>query len=76
MRAQELAIEVEGMTCEHCERHVRSALLAVPGVKEASASRVERRAVVTADPTVATEERLRAAIRDAGYTAGDIERPE
>ena len=75
-RAQEIVIEVDGMTCGHCERHVAEALSKVPGVASASASTVERRAVVTADPTVAAIDELRAAIADAGYVPGQITVPE
>jgi copper chaperone CopZ len=75
-RAQELIIDVEGMTCERCERHVIEALLAVPGVRSARASRTERRALITADPTSATDERLRDAITAAGYSPGDIQQVE
>ena len=71
-RLQELVIEVEGMTCGNCEEHVTRALLEVPGVKNASASLKERRAVITADGAVATVELLRAAIANAGYEAGEI----
>ena len=71
-RAQETSIEVEGMTCAHCERHVADALLRVPGVTRASASHVERRAVITADRSVAADALLRAAVEEAGYAPGDI----
>jgi len=76
MRAQEFIVEVEGMTCAHCERRVTQALLAVPGVSAARASHAERRAFITADPTSATDERLRAAITAAGYSPGEIQQVE
>jgi len=75
-RAQEIVIEVEGMTCENCERHVVEALRAVPGVSNARASRSEGHALVTADTAVATPEKLRAAVEEAGYDPGDVRFPE
>ena len=75
-RAQEIVIEVDGMTCGHCERHVAEALLKVRGVTSASASTAERRAVITADPTAAAADALRAAVIGAGYTPGEIIFPE
>jgi copper chaperone CopZ len=73
---QEIVIEVVGMTCEHCERHVSKALAAVPGVLEARASHSEGQAVVTGDPTIATSALLKAAVREAGYEPGELHFPE
>jgi len=75
-RAQEIVIDVEGMTCEHCEQRVEKALSAVEGVVSARASRAEKRAVVTADPGRANEEKLKAAVEQAGYRPGDVFFPE
>ena len=75
-RRQEVIVDVAGMTCANCERHVSAALLAVPGVSSARASWTEGHAIVTADPAEATEERLRAAIAEAGYDPGDVRYPE
>jgi len=71
-RAQEIIIEVGGMTCEHCEQRVTRALAAVPGVVRASVSRSEGHAVVTADPASATPEKLQESVREAGYEPGDV----
>jgi copper chaperone CopZ len=75
-RAQEIIIEVNGMTCAHCERHVTDALSAVAGVLTVRSSHAEGRAVITADPSLATPEELRAAVREAGYEPGDVLYPE
>ncbi len=52
------------MTCGNCERHVREALLAVPGVDSAVVDLASGRATIvgTADPAS-----LAAAIVGAGY---------
>jgi copper chaperone CopZ len=76
MRRQELIIDVKGMTCAHCEKHVAEALAAVPGVATATASKAEQHAVITADATLATEALLRAAVVAAGYEPGEIHYPE
>ena len=76
MREQEIVIEVGGMTCGHCEERVAAALRRVPGVIAATASRSEGHAVVTADPTIATEDLLKNAVTDAGYEPGDVRFPE
>jgi len=75
-RAQEVVIEIIGMTSRDCERRVAHALAAVPGVSAASASRAEAQAVVTADPAIATPQQLREAVRAAGYDAADVRFPE
>jgi len=74
--AQEIIIEVSGMTADIGEGHVIAALAAVPGVTAARASRSEGHAVVTADPLVATPEKLLKAIADAGYEPGEVSFPE
>jgi copper chaperone len=75
-RLQEIIIDVAGMTCEHCERRVATALEAVSGVVRAQASHSENRAVVTADPNAATPDALKSAIAGAGYEAGEVSMPE
>jgi len=59
-------ITVNGMTCEHCEQTVESALEEVSGVTGASADRETDSASVEGD---AVADDLIAAIEDAGYTA-------
>lgn len=61
-------IKVEGMSCPHCVAHVKSALEAVPGVKEAAVSLEKKKAVVTCAEPVA-DEILVEAIEKAGYKA-------
>ena len=75
-QAQEIIIEVAGMTEDIGEGHVIAALAGVPGVTAARASRSEGQAVVTADPLVATAEKLQKAIADAGYEPGEVRFPE
>lgn len=76
LRAQEIIIDIDGMTCAACERHVAEALMVLDGVSAATASHSEGQAVVTADPLVATPEILREAVREAGYEPKDVHFPE
>ena len=60
-------IEVRGMSCGGCERSVRLALEAVPGVESAAADLVAEEAVVTYDPGLADVDAMLAAIRAVGF---------
>lgn len=61
-------ITVEGMMCQHCVQHVTKALSAVPGVSDVSVTLEPGEAALTAAPEV-TDDALRAAVEEAGYTA-------
>jgi copper chaperone CopZ len=58
---------VPGMSCDNCERAVRAALHAVPGVASVEVDLVTKAVVVTGDGL--DDAALRAAIDDAGYEA-------
>ena len=60
-------LHIEGMMCPRCEAHVKSALEALPAVKEAAVSHKEGTAVVTLDTEVAISV-LTDAVTAAGYT--------
>lgn len=60
-------LSIAGMTCEGCAAHIEAELAKVPGVLSVSVSYKSGRAVVEADPSV-TEEVLRKAVEEAGYT--------
>ena len=59
-------ISIEGMMCQHCVKHVHSALSSVSGVSAVEVSLENKNAVVTADPSV-TDEALTKAVTDADY---------
>lgn len=62
-----ITLNVQGMTCGHCEAAVRKALAAVPGVSEVlEVDRGANRAVVEGD---ADPEALIAAVKEEGYQA-------
>lgn len=63
----EKTLKIEGMMCGHCEAHVRQALEALPGVESAAVSHESGTAVVTLSADV-SDEALKKAVTDAGYT--------
>lgn len=63
-----LTLNVEGMTCEACTVHVKSALKDVPGVLDSSVDYEAGRALVRIDPLAPpTEEALERAVEKTGY---------
>jgi mercuric reductase len=64
-----ITLRVDGMTCDSCARHVTKALKGVNGVEHVTVGNwKESKASVVADETV-DEQRLREAVRNAGYQA-------
>jgi Cu2+-exporting ATPase len=63
------SLKVTGMNCQSCVRHVKQALEGVEGVERADVDLEAGRATVVLDATIATPEKLIAAVRDAGYEA-------
>ena len=59
--------QVEGMMCVHCKAHVEKALGAIEGVESAVADLEAKTATVTLTADV-TDEILKKAVTDAGYT--------
>ena len=62
----EKTFNVEGMMCEHCENHVKEALLKVNGVETVLADHNANKVVVTLKKDV-KDEKLVKAIEKAGY---------
>ncbi|GMO49914.1 MAG: copper ion binding protein [Termitinemataceae bacterium] len=60
-------LNVEGMSCEHCQKAVTEALNGVSGVKKAKVSLKEKNAVVTHDEA-ASIEAMKAAVTEAGFS--------
>ncbi len=65
-------ISIKGMMCQHCVKHVHSALSSVSGVSAVEVSLENKNAVVTADPSV-TDEALTKAVTDADYQVVGIQ---
>jgi len=64
-------ITIEGMSCQHCVRHVREALEELAGVKTAKVNLQNKTAEVELDQDV-DDEKIKAAISDAGYEVTSI----
>ena len=63
-------LAIEGMTCESCSAHVRTALAKLPGVAEARVDFAKAEAVVCAKPgAVVNAATLIAVVKKAGYKA-------
>ena len=60
-------IRVTGMTCGGCEKAVERALLSVPGVISARATRDQQLVTVEFNPDSTTDLTLRQAIEKSGY---------
>ncbi|EFS8542612.1 heavy-metal-associated domain-containing protein [Listeria monocytogenes] len=64
---EKLTLNVEGMTCSHCEARVTKALSEVNGVKSAVVSLDEGTATVEFEKEQVTEDALIDAVEEAGY---------
>ncbi|EJE2786791.1 copper chaperone CopZ [Listeria monocytogenes] len=64
---EKLTLNVEGMTCYHCEARVTKALSEVNGVKSAVVSLDEGTATVEFEKGQVTEDALIDAVEEAGY---------
>ncbi|MBI5433904.1 MAG: cation-translocating P-type ATPase [Planctomycetes bacterium] len=68
---EDLVVPIAGMTCQACAQSVERALRGVPGVAAAEVSFGSRSATLSRDPELADDERIRAAVRAAGYRVPD-----
>lgn len=66
-----LTLQVEGMSCANCVRHVTHALESVDGVSNVKVSLEDKQATLDAQPQV-THEALQQAVADAGYSVTAI----
>ena len=64
---ERMHFQVEGMSCEHCERAVKGAVGALPGVQEVEVSLAAGTVSVLADSAQVKEAQVKAAIEEAGY---------
>ena len=67
-----ITLDIEGMMCEHCKKHVEEALAKLP-VSSAAVDLVKKNAVIEADGDI-TDDTLRQTIADAGYEVVNITR--
>lgn len=60
-------IKVEGMSCSHCEKAVKEAVLELAGVEKVEVSLENKSVTIELDEGSVTEEAIKDAIEDAGY---------
>jgi len=65
-------ILIEGMSCEHCVRHVKEALSELAGVTGVRVDLAAKTAVIEASAEVKDED-IKFAIEDAGYEVKAID---
>ena len=65
--ADELTLDVRGMTCGGCENAVRRVVSLIDGVANVVASHVQNRVTVTFDPARTNRQAIARALEKAGY---------
>ena len=60
-------IKVEGMSCGHCEMRVKKAIEAVEGVRKVEVDLQNKQVVVEYEERKANLEKIKAAVKEAGY---------
>lgn len=63
----ETIIRISGMSCQHCERAVREALLALPGVRAVQVDLAAGSAAISYDQAQLSLDEMKAAIEGQGY---------
>ena len=71
-KTMEKTLKIEGMMCVHCEMHVKKALEALDGVKNAEVSHKTGTAVVTLEKEI-SDDVLKKAVVGGGYQVTDIQ---
>lgn len=67
MNNKETLLDVVGMTCPSCVRHVNAALAEIEGVAKVEVRLRDGKVSVQYDPAVVTLDALIEALREAGY---------
>jgi Cu+-exporting ATPase len=62
----EKVLKIKGMMCQHCQKHVNDALVAMPGVKSVNVDLEAGKATVQMDKDI-TEAEFAKVIEKAGY---------
>jgi len=65
-------VYIEGMSCNHCVKHVREALIQIDGVKDARVSLEGKYAEIDLDHDI-DEKLIKDAVDNAGYEVTGIE---
>jgi copper chaperone len=68
MAKQTLTLSVDGMSCQHCVRTVKTSVEALKGVDGADVSLEKKLVTVAFDPGLVNLQAIKVAIEDQGYT--------
>lgn len=66
-------VHVEGMSCQHCVQHVKSALESIEGVSSAKVDLASKKAVIKSASEIDDSD-IKAAIEEAGYEVAGIDK--
>jgi Cu+-exporting ATPase len=64
-------VSIEGMMCQHCVKHAKDALAKLPGVTSVEVSLENKNAVLVSQEGI-SQDSIKKAIEDAGYTVTEI----
>ena len=68
-----IIINIEGMMCKMCEAHTNDAIRNAFKVKKVESSAKDKQTVIVADNDISDDE-IKAALKDTGYTVLEITR--
>ena len=72
--AKQALVTVKGMQCPFCAYGIKKHLAKIPGVGKVDVDLAKNRAIVDFTPgATPTDEQIKRAVRDAGFTPGKIE---
>ncbi|MFQ5680842.1 MAG: cation transporter [Candidatus Omnitrophota bacterium] len=66
-----LTLAIKGMHCAGCAANIEAALRKIGGVSDVGVNFVQEKAYIEYDPRLLTPQRIRQAIKDAGYIPSD-----
>ena len=66
-----LRVDVEGMSCPHCEMRIQKQLMKADGVHEVKADHKGKKVIVTFDDYKIGDDDIKRIIRETGYTVKD-----
>ena len=64
---QNLELNVEGMSCSHCENRVKNAVSSLNGVNSVNVDLTNKKVSIELDASIVTEKQIKDAIEEQGY---------
>ena len=64
---QNLILNVEGMSCSHCENRVKNAVSSLNGVNSVNVDLTNKKVSIELDASIVTEKQIKDAIEEQGY---------